>query len=172
VALPERQLRPCDGELGGELGLEVRLAAFHGQPARLQEPAACGGEVAAGDVEPGPLQACVYALGAGEPVPFQNRTGVPVGLVPAAEQKLEDSGCTQEGVAPRRGPEPAAGLGPVEGEGQRLLEQAAHLAGPGQLHGGPAEPVDIGLLLSDALGVAHLGKPPVDVPEIDEAEAE
>jgi hypothetical protein len=90
---------------------------------------------------------------------------VPVGLVPAAEPELHTGGGNLERVVPPWGTEPAARLGALEGEGQRLLQPAGFLADPGQLEARPAEPIHIGLLVGDAAGLQQVGQSPLDLPE-------
>ena len=56
VAIPQRQLRPVAGQLGGELGVELGTAGPGGHRLGSLERAAGAGKIAAGDREPGPVE--------------------------------------------------------------------------------------------------------------------
>jgi hypothetical protein len=159
AALPQRQLRPGLRQRPAELGVELVAPGRRGPCLSLLEQAPRGGEVAAGDVEPGPLQAQVHRDRTGVPVPLQGRAEVPVGLVPAPGQELEPGGDLQEGVLPCRA-ELAAGLGTLQRRGQRLLQPAGGLAELGHVERGPAEPVHIAHHPGDVAGVAQVDQPP------------
>jgi hypothetical protein len=70
AALPQRQLRPSDGEWPGELGIELSMASLGGQAVRLLEQTVSGIEVTAGDIEPCAFPACVHTVGTNEWIPL------------------------------------------------------------------------------------------------------
>ena len=92
VAIPQRQLGPGAGQLGGELGVELGPAGPGGQLLGLLEPAARGGGIASGDVQPRPVEPGVHLAGTDVLAPLQDEAEVAVGVLPATEQELQPPG--------------------------------------------------------------------------------
>ena len=88
---------------------------------------------------------------------------MPVGFVPVAQAELDLTGVGLEAVMPSWGTKSAAGLGALEGEGERFLEPASPLKDVGQGDVGHTKPFGVGLFLGDAAGLAQVGKPFVGI---------